>query len=396
MSDKDRWLLPEGIDEILPPEARRLEALRRRLLDLFDCWGYELVMPPLVEYLESLLTGSGRDLELQTFKLTDQLSGRLMGIRADMTPQTARIDAHYLKRQAPTRLCYVGNVLRTRPDEFAGSRELLQLGAELYGHPGPQSDIEILRLMLEALNTIGLDKLHLDLGHVGVFRGLARDAGMASMQEAELFEALQRKARPEAQTLLAGCDIATEKKQTLIGLLDLNGADEVLKQAHALLRSAPEDVTQALANLSLVAESVRRIYPHLPMYFDLAELSGYRYYTGVVFSALIPGQGQAVAHGGRYDGIGKAFGRNRAATGFSADLRQLLKLAPLRDDAPGAILAPFGDGLELQQAIARLRTAGERVVSALPGTNESAAELGCDRDLVNQGGSWVVKKPGKT
>ena len=392
MSDKDRWLLPEGIDEILPPEARRLEAMRRRLLDLFDRWGYELVMPPLVEYLESLLTGSGRDLDLQTFKLTDQLSGRLMGVRADMTPQAARIDAHYLKRQSPARLCYVGSVLRTRPDEFAGSRELLQLGAELYGHPGPESDIEILRLMLEALNAIGLDTLHLDMGHVGVFRGLARDAGLTLAQEANLFEALQRKARPEVEAQLSTCDIAAQKKHTLAGLLDLNGDGEVLAQARTLLKSAPTDVAQALANLQRVAESVQRLYPRMPVYFDLAELRGYRYYTGVVFSALIPGQGQAVAQGGRYDGIGQAFGRNRAATGFSADLRQLLKLAPSQNGIPGAVLAPYSDDLDLQQAIARLRAAGERVVSALPDANESAVELSCDRDLVKQGGAWVVKK----
>ena len=392
MSDKDRWLLPEGIDEILPPEARRLETLRRRLLDLFDRWGYELVMPPLVEYLESLLTGSGRDLDLQTFKITDQLSGRLMGVRADMTPQAARIDAHYLKRQSPARLCYVGSVLRTRPDEFAGSRELLQLGAELYGHPGPESDIEILRLMLEALNAIGLSELHLDLGHVGVFRGLARDAGLTPAQEANLFEALQRKARPEVDALLSGCDIAAQKKHALAGLLDLNGDGEVLTQARTLLKSAPADVAQALANLQRVAETVPRLYPRLPVYFDLAELRGYRYYTGVVFSALIPGQGQAVAQGGRYDGIGQAFGRNRAATGFSADLRQLLKLVPDQNGMPSGVLAPYGDDPGLQQAITQLRAAGERVVSALPGAGESATELGCDRDLVKQGGAWVVKK----
>jgi ATP phosphoribosyltransferase regulatory subunit len=285
-------------------------------------------------------------------------------------------------------------VLRTRPDEFAGSRELLQLGAELYGHPGPESDIEILRLMLEALNMIGFDTLHLDLGHVGVFRGLARDAGLAPAQEANLFEALQRKARPEVETLLSNCDIAAQKKQTLAGLLDLNGGGEVLAQARTLLRSAPPDVAQALTNLRLVAETVQRLYPRMPVYFDLAELRGYRYYTGVVFSALIPGQGQAVAQGGRYDGIGQAFGRNRAATGFSADLRQLLKLAPGQDAAPRAIIAPYGDDPGLQQAIARLRADGERVVSALPGASETAAELGCDRDLVKQGGVWVVKKLG--
>ena len=199
MADQERWLLPEGIEEILPDEARRLERLRRKLLDLLAAWGYELVMPPLIEYLDALLTGTGRDLDLQTFKLTDQLTGRLMGVRADMTPQTARIDAHYLKRERPVRLCYAGNVLRTRPDAFAGSRELLQLGAELFGHPGPESDIEVARLMLAALAAAGLRDLHLGLGHVGVFRALSAEAHLPEALENDLFEALQRKARPQVE-----------------------------------------------------------------------------------------------------------------------------------------------------------------------------------------------------
>jgi ATP phosphoribosyltransferase regulatory subunit len=392
MSDKDRWLLPEGIEEILPLEAQRLEAMRRRLLDLFDSWGYELVMPPLIEFLESLLTGTGRDLDLQTFKLTDQLSGRLMGVRADMTPQAARIDAHYLKRSLPVRLCYVGSVLHTRPDEFAGSRELLQLGAELFGHPGPESEVEILRLMLVALQAIGIDHPHLDLGHVGVFRQLAADAGLDGRLESDLFEALQRKARPDVEALLAGSSLTPERKGMLAALTDLNGGPEVLIEARTRLAAAGIGVARALDNLQTVAGAIVSSHPDVPLYFDLAELRGYRYYTGVVYSVFVPGHGQAVAQGGRYDGIGKAFGRERAATGFSADLRRLLKILPGNTAVRAAIHAPWSQDGVLRKEVERLRAAGERVVIGLPGVEVSASEFGCDRELVQEKGVWLLKK----
>ncbi len=382
-------MLPEGIEEILPDEARRLEQLRRSLLDLLGTWGYEQVMPPLIEYLDALLTGTGRDLDLQTFKLTDQLTGRLMGVRADMTPQTARIDAHYLKRECPVRLCYVGNVLRTRPDVFAGSRELLQLGAELFGHPGPESDIEVARLMLTALAAAGLRGLHLDLGHVGVFRALAVEARLSEELESDLFEALQRKARSRIEGLLALGDAPAGVKAMLASLADLNGGPETLTRARELLKTAPPAVQVALINLERVTDAVTRA--NTPVYIDLAELRGYRYYTGVVFSAFVSGQGQAVAQGGRYDGIGRAFGRARAATGFSTDLRRLLRL--VSSDAAGmkGILAPHIGATGLDEKIATLRAAGECVVARLPGDPSPARVLGCDRELVEQGGHWVVK-----
>ena len=389
MANQERWLLPEGIEEILPDEARRLEQLRRRLLDLFGTWGYELVMPPLIEYLDALLTGTGHDLDLQTFKLTDQLTGRLMGVRADMTPQAARIDAHYLKRECPVRLCYVGNVLRTRPDAFAGSRELLQLGAELFGHPGPESDIEIARLMLAALMTAGLHDLHLDLGHVGVFRALASEALLPEALENDLFETLQRKARTQVEALLATSDAPAGTKTMLAALVDLNGGAETLVRARELLKNAPRAVHEALGKLENVANAVAHL--GIPVYFDLAELRGYRYYTGVVFSAFVPGQGQAVAQGGRYDGIGRAFGRARAATGFSTDLRRLLRLAPVEDVGSKGILAPHAGTHGLDEKIATLRAAGECVVTRLPGDPSSARALGCDRVLVEQGGQWMVQ-----
>jgi ATP phosphoribosyltransferase regulatory subunit len=389
MADQERWMLPEGIEEILPDEARRLEQLRRRLLDLLGTWGYEQVMPPLIEYLDALLTGTGRDLDLQTFKLTDQLTGRLMGVRADMTPQTARIDAHYLKRECPVRLCYVGNVLRTRPDVFAGSRELLQLGAELFGHPGPESDIEVVRLMLAALAAAGLYDLHLDLGHVGVFRALAAEARLPEELESDLFDALQRKARSRIEALLTTCDAPATAKAMLAVLADLNGGIETLIRARELLKAAPPAVQVALINLERVADAVTTA--GAPVYIDLAELRGYRYYTGVVFSAFVSGQGQAVAQGGRYDGIGRAFGRARAATGFSTDLRRLLRLVATEDAGLKGILAPHAGTKGLDEMIATLRAAGECVVARLPGDSSSVRALDCDRELVEQGGRWVVK-----
>ncbi len=387
MTTKERWLLPDGFEEILPAEARRLAQLRREVLDQFGRWGYELVMPPLIEYLESLLVGAAYDLDLQTFKLTDQLSGRLMGIRPDMTPQAARIDAHYLKRETPVRLCYLGPVLRTRPDEFGGSREPLQLGAELFGHAGPESDAEVLMLMNVTLGLAGIRDCHIDLGHVGVFRGLARHAKLTFELEAELFEALQCKARDRVAQLLA--QVADDKARGwLASLLDLSGDKDILDQAAKRLAGAPADVQQALAYLHAVAQCVAR-QPNAPaLFFDLAELSGYHYYTGAVFSAFVPGHGRAIANGGRYDGIGAAFGRARAATGFGADLRVLLRLAGASTSSLTGILAP----VDAEPAeIARLRAAGERVVTSLPGNQTTAADAGCDRMLVSRNSRWVVE-----
>jgi ATP phosphoribosyltransferase regulatory subunit len=391
MSSLDRWLLPEGIEETLPEEARRLERLRRRLLDEFTGWGYELVMPPLIEYLDSLLTGTGSDLDLQTFKLTDQLTGRLMGIRPDMTPQTARIDAHYLKRSAPVRLCYAGSVLHTRPDEFGGSREPLQIGAELFGHQGAESDAEVLSLMVRTLDLVGIIAPHLDLGHVGVFRGLARAVGLQAETEADVFGALQRKARGEVLALLARAGVSAKDSGQIAALLDLSGGAEVLTMAQTRY-SANAAVLRALDDLGAVARLVSA-QPGMPaLHFDLAELSGYQYYTGIVFSAYVSGHGWAIAKGGRYDGVGRAFGRERAATGFGADLRQLLRYCSDCGDTLGGILAPVGEDAALREEVARLRATGERVVSELPGASAVPAELSCDRRLVRQGSSWVIQK----
>lgn len=390
MSIRDRWLLPEGIGELLPEEAWALEAVRRQLLDLYRGWGYELIIPPFIEYLESLLTGTGNDLDLQTFKLTDQLTGRMMGVRADMTPQAARIDAHRLKREEPVRLCYFGTVLHTRPDGFAGSRSPMQIGAELFGHGGPEADVEVLELMLETLFTVGLDQVHLDLGHVGIFRGLAREAGLEPERETLLFDALQRKAFPEIGELLA--DLRPNHRDRLAELARLNGGPEVLDRARSLLRGADADTLQALENLCAIAERVGRHLTGASLYFDLAELRGYGFHTGAVFAAFAPGCGQEVARGGRYDEIGKVFGRARPATGFSADLKTLLALSQ-RDwnhPKPG-ILAPAGADPDLWARVAELRAEGERVIQGLPGQPGGARGLGCDRQLVREGQAWVVR-----
>lgn len=396
MIERDRWLLPEGIDEVLPHQAQHLEQLRRRLLDLFHRWGYDLVVPPFIEYLESLLTGAGNDLGLQTFKLTDQLSGRLMGVRADMTPQVARIEAHRLQREEPVRLCYLGTVLRTVSDGFASSRSPLQLGAELYGHQGIEADIEALCLMLETLAAAGLRDVHLDVGHVGIFRGLARRAGLNPAQETELFDLLQRKARTEIDSYLSDLAIATELRTMIARLPTLNGGIEVLDTAAEVLHDAGDDVLDALSNLHAIASAAAERLPRVPLYYDLAELRGYHYKTGVVFAAFVPGCGQEVARGGRYDDIGAVFGRARPATGFSTDLKLLMKLGSKpAADAVGGIFAPAGSDAGLCARIVELRGAGERVIQALPGQKGDAAAMGCDRELRRQGATWQPVVLGK-
>lgn len=392
MTDKNRWLLPEGIEEMLPKQAEHLERLRRQLIDLFHSWGYELVITPLVEYLESLLIGSGDDLDLQTFKLTDQLSGRLMGLRADITPQVARIDAHRIRRDAPTRLCYVGAVLHTRPTGFASTRSPVQVGAELYGHAGIESDLEVLHLMVETLVTTGITDIYLDLGHVSIFRDLARDAELSHEQELTLFDALQRKAKPEINALLAELPIGDQARKMLVSLVDLNGGEEVLANAREALKGAGAGVHRALDELQRVAAAVRRRYPQVPLHFDLAELRGYYYKTGLVFAAFASGHGQEIARGGRYDQIGAVFGRARPATGFSADLKTLIAIGADAPQPVRAILAPHVNDTDLEQQVQALRKQGERVIYALPGQAGTVAELGCDRILDKQSGQWRVKK----
>ncbi len=395
IKNNNRWLLPEGIEELLPEPAARLELLRRELLDLYRGWGYQLIIPPFVDYLDSLLTGTGHDLDLQTFKLIDQLSGRLLGLRADMTPQAARIDAHGLQREAPSRLCYLGTVLHTRPDGFAGSRSPMQVGAELFGHEGAESDVEILQLMVETLGLTGINDVYIDLGHVGIYRGLARDANLDVEQEALLFDALQRKAIPEINEFLGVLDLSTAQRERLAGLATLNGDRDVLLRAAELLAGSGDSVLAALDNLQHIAELAAQRLPEVTLHFDLAELRGYQYQTGVVFAAFVADRGQEIARGGRYDDIGKVFGVARPATGFSTDLRSLMELGNRAWSKPaGGILAPAEDDAALTEKVAALRAAGEIVVRQLPGQAGNVAETGCDRVLHWDGVQWVVQPLG--
>jgi ATP phosphoribosyltransferase regulatory subunit len=380
----ERWLLPEGVEEMLPPAAGRLERARRELLDLFASWGYQMVIPPLVEHLESLLTAAGSDLDRQTFKLTDPLSGRLIGVRADMTPQVARIDARHMAPDVPARLCYLGSTLRTRAEGLGGSRSPVQVGAELYGHAGIESDCEVIALALATLERMGVRDVHLDLGHVGVFRALVGAAGLADADV--LLDAMQRKAGDEVdQALEAVADAGLRAR--IRTLIDLNGGPETLRAARDALAGCAEPVEQCLEQLARLTRMLRERGLQVPVHFDLAELRGYRYHTGVVFAAFVPGQGQEIARGGRYDGIGRIFGASRAATGFSCDLKTLVAVAAGAscDDEP-AVEAPWSNDAVLLEEVERLRAAGRPVVFALPG----AAPGGCRRRLAQREGKWMV------
>jgi len=390
MVTHNRWLLPEGIEEILPPQASQMEALCRRVLDLYRGWGYELVIPPLMEFLESLLTGTGEDLDLQTFKLIDQLSGRLLGMRADTTPQVARIDAHNLKRAAPTRLCYLGPVLHARPEGSGGTRCPLQVGAELYGHQGVESDSEVLALMLETLNVVGIEGVHVDIGHVGVYQGIIRQAGLTETQERELFDVLQRKASSDLKSLMKSWALPKKTGNMLEYLISANGDVSVLKEARRALAPAGPAVKRCLSDLQNIATLVQKRRTGAPLYFDLAELRGYHYHTGIVFAAYVPGSGQGIAFGGRYDNIGRAFGRARPATGFSTDIKVLHALSSLTRQEQRGIFAPGKDDPELMICINRLRRKGEIVIRELAGQKGQAQDMGCDRRLVLRDGKWTI------
>lgn len=391
MYQQDHWLLPEGIQEVLPHESQRLEALRRELLDLFASWGYELVIPPFIEFLESLLTGTGHDLDLQTFKLTDQLSGRLLGVRADMTPQVARIDAHNLQRDIPTRLCYIGTVLHARGDGLEKSRSPLQVGAELFGHAGIESDFEVVKLMLEMLAVAGVQDVHLDLGHVGIFRGLANQAKLTSAQESKIFDVMQRKAAEELEALIRSYSVSDEIASMLVVLPKLNGDVSIIDRARKALQFADKTVVAALDYLLDLASKLDHLFPSLPINFDLAELRGYHYQTGVVFAAFVPGYGREISRGGRYDDIGQIFGRARPATGFSADLKVLEDLTAVSERTQiDKIFAPCSTDEELDEKIRDLRVQGKIVIQELPNQQGAAIDMGCSYRLNKRNGNWEV------
>lgn len=379
------WLLPEYIQDILPEDAARIERMRADVLELLRLSGYQLVAPPLLEYVESLLINGSSDMDLRTFKLVDQLSGRTLALRADTTPQVARIDAHLLNRQGVTRLCYAGSVLHTQPAGLMRTRELLQIGAELYGHSGLESDLEVQRLMLQALALLGIEGVHLDLGHVALFRALATRAEISPTLETELFNALQCKDESALRGLVQGLQPAI--KNALLALPQLYGGIEVIKRARAVLPDYAE-VTAALNQLEQVAMQLQPMAHDIGI--DLAELRGYHYHSGMVFAAYHVDSHDAIALGGRYDDVGKSFGRARAATGFSMDLRQLHGLLPPQKQ-PMGILAPHLDDSALQAEIVRLRSLGHVVVVDLLGDQLLRNELNCDRELVKQSKNiWKV------
>jgi len=392
MSDTARWLLPEGMEDLLPEQAEKIEFLRRSLLKMYQRWGYRFVMTPLVEHLESLQVGTGNDIGKHTFKLIDEMSGRLLGVRADITPQVSRIDAHRLKHEGPSRLCYAGHVLLTRPRELGGSRNPVQIGAELYGHSGKESDIEILELMLSSLDKAGLKDISLDLGHVGVFRALIRQYAIGNEREAELFDALQRKAKPEIEDLLDG----EEAKNAFVALVSLNGDETVIDEARSILSSAAQgkdntEVDGALMALMQIVSGLKYRYPDVCLHIDLAELRGYQYHTGAVFSAYVPGYWQAVAQGGRYDDVGKVFGRARPATGFSLDLRAICNILPAFTNDETGIFAPAVNDSSLEKKIHELREAGECVIRELPSQASTAQQMGCNRVLVKRDSQWLIE-----
>ena len=387
MNREDSWLLPEGVEEILPDAAQNIEALRRRLLDTYASWGYELVFPPLIEFLDSLLNGAGRDLETETFKITDQLSGRLMGVRADITPQVARIDAHALRRQGPVRLCYCSSALRTRGGLPGGTRIPYQVGVELFGHDGLESDREVVALMTETLEAAGLPAFTLDLGHVAIFRELAEAADLTDAQADALRDAYLRKSRADIDAQVAELTLDKTLAEALRQLPWMAGSPAILDQARdALARLAPA-VAVAIDELKQLADFVSSRYPQVQVHVDLGELRGYHYHTGCLFAAYLPGGSEAVAKGGRYDHIGEVFGRARPATGFSADLKLLAGNAG--EQPRNGILAEgeLGD-VAFAEAIAALRAQGERVLVMLPGVANDARELRCDRRLVLRNGVW--------
>ena len=377
------WVLPDHIADVLPSEARHIEELRRLYLDTARRFGYELVMPPLLEYLESLLSGTGRTLDLQTFKLVDQLSGRTLGLRADTTPQVARIDAHLLNRTGVTRLCYCGPVLHTRPDRPFATREPLQFGAEIYGHAGLEADLEVIELALTSLDAVSLKPVSLDLSDARIVPALLAGTSISAETREQLHQALASKDLSGIQALAKG--LPAHIQNALIELVQMYGDISVLTQAEKTFAAWPS-ILQSLQELRHIAEA----FKHVQVTFDLADLRGYGYYSGVRFAMYVAGTSDALVRGGRYDEVGAVFGRKRPAVGFSLDLKELVIAVPAQP-LKAAIRAPWGVEGGLREALAQLRGQGETVVCAMPGHESEVDEFNCDRELVHVAGKWVVR-----
>ncbi|MBL6691088.1 MAG: ATP phosphoribosyltransferase regulatory subunit [Pseudomonadales bacterium] len=386
MAIVDRWLLPDGVEDVLPPQARELEAVRRRFLDLFEAWGYDYVIPPMIEYLESLLTGTGRDLDIKTFKVVDLMTGRTMGVRADITPQVARIDAHSLNQDGLVRLCYAGTVMQSRPDTMLSSRTPLSVGAEMFGETSVKADVEIVSLMVESLRSLGFSPVHLDLGDVAIFRQLLGSLSLADGEQEQLFEAVQRKATAEVRELCETLELSHQATRLLVELPGLSGDKDVLSRALDLFSDMP-GVVASIGNLSQVASTLEERFSDLDIYFDLSELRGYAYHTGIVFAAYVNGVSDVVAKGGRYDHIGEVFGRSkRGATGFSVDVRRVAEAANVELPSKPTVRVvgiPEGQDGSLWEKMQQLRGEGYVVL-------ESGSSNDHDYELIYQDGNWQL------
>jgi len=394
--NNNRWLLPDGVQETLPPDAQAVEQLRRKILQTYSCWGYDLVMPAMIEYIDSLLTGTAHSLDRKTFALVDQISGKQMGVRSDMTPQVARIDAHLLadsrRSQRVSRLCYCGHLLHAQGDGITSSRTPLQIGAEIFGNSTIAADVEVVSLMITTLHLVGLANVSIDIGHVGIFRNLVRTTTLDNDQENRLFDMLQRKAIPELEIYLNQLPLNDKLKEQFFQLALLNGDVSILDEARQAFADCHRELQQSLDHVQAVVEAVQLKYPDTLIHCDLSELRGYSYHTGLVFSAFLPGQGKEIARGGRYDDVGEVFGNARPATGFSADLLALYQLANQSTEMPSGILAPNDDDPVLDEEIQRLRLAGERVVVDLTAGSCTAQEQHCNSILTRRDDGWVVQK----
>lgn len=391
MSRIENWMLPDGVEEILPNEARHIENLRRQLLNLFVSWGFDLVIPPMMEFSDALMVGLGQDLEGLTYKVVDQVSGGTMAIRSDMTPQAARMDAHSLKREGVNRLCYSGHVLFTRAKSPLCSRSPLQVGVELFGESALDADLEIISLLIEAVQAAQLPQWSLDLGHVGIFRALAAACSLSEDQEGQLFELVQAKAMADIHAWVAENITDSRHADWLLALPRLSGGVSVLEKAEHLFTGAPSQISNAIQELQQIAQQLRARYPDVPLYIDLSELRGYHYHTGVVFAAFAPGLGREIASGGRYDHIGEAFGRARPATGFTVDLIALKRLGAPSDQSPVGIFVPFELVASHWSAIQTLRAEGERVICATANFPRYLPHQACDRQLIVVAGALAVR-----
>lgn len=382
----NRWMLPEGIEEALPEQAACLEGLRRDMLDLCSSWGYDQIDPPVVEYLDALFSGAGEGLQSQTFKLVDPCNGRLLGIRADMTPQAARIDSHRLRTDGINRLCYVGSVLRTTKTAVGDVRNPIQFGAELFGSAAIDAEYEVASLMLESLSNAGVEGVHLDLGHVGIFSAIAAKVDWTSAQQSQFFNLLQNKDRPEIANFLDEAGFDADSTAMLEALSSLHGDESILDSAADQLAAGGTAIAEAIASLRSLGQRIAAAYPSVTLNFDLAELHGYAYHTGIVFAAFVEGQGAELARGGRYDSVGEAFGRSRPASGFSADLRLIAHLGSRSVAAKEAIAAPADDCPELAKLVKQLRDSGKRVVTVWESCDKSLYS----QSIRKQDNQWVV------